>query len=182
VRFLIILCLILSFSFAKADNLEKKSLIYLFKHNYYTYICMNRWEYINKYVKKREDLLSLVAYACLKKNYLTPALDLSKVLRMTKSGRINAMYINTLFLIKLLIIRYIEDGYNISKIKIPYVEGNDLAKVFYLIQKQKPKVKNNSFEVKSGNITYNVVFDPDINNIIINIYKNGKFIKREKFW
>ena len=99
-RILLIFSFFFTFVLA-ADKLENKNLIELFKGKYYTYICMHRWIFINKYERKNEKLLSLVAYACLKKNFLTPALDLSKVLRVTKIGRTNATYINTLFLIKL---------------------------------------------------------------------------------
>ncbi|WP_457564478.1 hypothetical protein [Caminibacter sp.] len=165
-----------------ADTIKNKSLLELFKENYYSYICMHRWKYINKYERKNEKLLSVVAYACLKKHYLTPALDLAKVLRVTKIGRTNATYITTLFLIKLLTERYIKDNYPIEDIKIPTIEGSLLAKVFYLAQKQKPLVKDNSFNVKEGNSTYNVFFKEDINNIIISIYKNGNFVKKEKYW
>jgi hypothetical protein len=180
-RILLIFSLFFTFIFA-SENLENKNLLELFKGKYYTYICMHRWIYINKYERKNEKLLSLVAYACLKKNFLTPALDLSKVLRLTQIGRTNATYINTLFLIKLLTIRYIKDNYNISEIKIPKIEDNLLAKVFYLAQQQHPKVENNSFIVKDNDYTYNVFFKEDINNIIIDIFQNGKFIKKVKFW
>ena len=177
--------LIFSFFFSmlfSADKLENKNLLELFKGKYYSYICLHRWIYINKYERKNEKLLSLVAYACLKKNYLTPALDLSKVLRLTKIGRTNATYINTLFLIKLLTVRYIKDNYSISEINIPKIEDNLLAKVFYLAQQQKPQVKDNSFVVKDNYYTYSVFFKEDINNIIIDLYQNGKFIKKVKFW
>jgi hypothetical protein len=174
--------LLILFSMLFSKGLEDKSLIELFKGNYYSYICLHRWVYINKYQKKNEKLLSLVAYSCLKKNYLTPALDLSKVLRVTKTGRINATYINTLYLMKLLLIQYIKDGYDISDLVLPKVEGNLLAKVFYLTQQQKPKVLDNSFSVKENDKTYKVTFKEDINNIFIEIYKDGKLIKKEKFW
>ncbi|GAB6045188.1 hypothetical protein JCM11957_07860 [Caminibacter profundus] len=164
------------------DNLKNKTLIELFKGKYYSYICLHRWIYINKYQKKNEKFLSLVAYACLKKNYLTPALDLAKVLRITKSGRINATYINTLFLIKLLLERYIKDNYKIEKIKIPLIEDNLLAKVFYMAQIQKPQVSDNTFEVSDNKYTYKVTFKEDVNNIVIKVYKNNKFIKKVKFW
>ncbi len=179
-RLLLIVLIFLSTLFG--DNLEKMSLMQLFKNKYYSYICMHRWIYINKYEKKNEKLLSVVAYACLKKHFLTPALDLSKVLRITKAGRINATYIDTLFLIKLLIVRYIYDDYNISQLKIPDVEGSLLAKVFYLAQKQHPKVTENSFEVSDANNTYIVTFKQDINNIIITTLQNGKVIKKDKYW
>jgi hypothetical protein len=144
---------------------------------------MHRWIYINKYEKKDEKLLSLVAYSCLKKHYLTPALDLAKVLRVTKIGRTNATYINTLFLIKLLTERYIKDDYPIQDINIPKIEDSLLAKVFYLAQKQKPKIINGSyFEVTDNGLKYRVIFSQDINNIIIKTFKNSQMIKKDKYW
>jgi hypothetical protein len=180
-RILVIFSFFFTFIFA-LDKLENKSLIELFKGNYFSYICMHRWDYINKYNLKDEKKLSLVAYSCLKKNYLTPALDLSKVLRVTKIGRNNAAYINTLYLMKISLIRYIKDDYNLSYIKIPQIEDNLLAKIFKLAKKQNPIVNDNSFTVKDNDFKYVVFFKEDINNIIINIYKNNKLIKKVKFW
>jgi hypothetical protein len=177
----ILILLLFIFGYAK-EKLENKSLVELFKDKQYSYICMHRWDYINEYNLKDEKKLSLVAYACLKKNYLTPALDLSKVLRATKLGRTNATYITTLYLVKLSLIRFIKDDYNLSYIKIPQIEDNLLGKVFKLAKKQKPKVKNEIFTVKDSDYKYVVSFKEDINNIIIDVYKNDKFIKKVKYW
>ena len=138
-RFILIFIFVYAFSF----DLSNKSLIYLFKNNYYSYICQNRWKYINEYFKKREDLLSLVAYSCIKKKYITYALDLAKAMRFTKLGRNNSNYIATLFNIKTLLRRYLVDKISLDGIELPYVVDNDLGKVFFLIKKQHPKIENN---------------------------------------
>jgi hypothetical protein len=143
---------------------------------------MNRWVFIDKYSQKREDLLALVAYSCLKKHYLTPALDLAKILRTTKDGRINATYLDTLFLVKLLIIRYIEDGYDLNSVSFPHLEGDDLGKVFYLIKKEKPKPQGNSVVVKGKKYTYKITFVSKVNNLVLDVYENGKLVKKEKYW
>ncbi|QCT95015.1 hypothetical protein FE773_07375 [Caminibacter mediatlanticus TB-2] len=164
------------------NTLFASNLLDLFNQKKFKYICMHRWEYINLYEKKNEKLLSLVGYSCLKINYLTPALDLSKVLRYTKAGRVNAMYINELFMIKLLLIRYLEDNYDISVIKLPFIDDNILAKVFYLIQKQKPKIKNGIVEIKDSNKIYKVLFNKKTNDIIIKIFKDDILEKKVRFW
>ncbi|EDM24371.1 hypothetical protein [Caminibacter mediatlanticus] len=164
------------------NTLFASNLLDLFNQKKFKYICMHRWKYINLYEKKNEKLLSLVGYSCLKINYLTPALDLSKVLRYTKAGRVNAMYINELFMIKLLLIRYLEDNYDISVIKLPFIDDNILAKVFYLIQKQKPKIKNGIVEIKDSNKIYKVLFDKKTNELIIETFNNDILEKKVRFW
>jgi len=169
--------------FAKSNkSLKNVSVVDLFKQKEYKYICDHRWNYINRYERKREDILSLVAYSCLKVHYLTPALDLAKVLRVTKEGRINATYINTLFLMKLLIIQYLYNENELLDVKLPAISNYLLADVFYLLQKQKPSVDNLKTEVKDNNKTYVITYKPSINDIIIDIYKDGKKIKKEMFW
>ena len=169
--------------FAKTNkSLKNVSVVDLFKQKEYKYICDHRWHYINKYELKREDILSLVAYSCLKVHFLTPALDLAKVLRITKEGRINATYINTLYLMKLLLIQYLYNENALLDVKLPEISNDLLAHVFYLVQKQKPAVNKLKTSVTDGNKTYEIYFKPTINDIIIDIYQNGKKIKKEMYW
>ena len=177
-----ILLIFLFFVFVNAENLQNKSIVYLFKHNYYSYLCIHRWQYINKYESKREDLLSIVAYACLKKHYLTFALDLAKNLRYTKEGRTNSTYIISLFTIKNFIMRYIEDGFDISKIQIPNIESDDLGKVFILTRTQKPKTKNEAYKINTGEYNISVSYKIKTNEIILEFYKGSQLIKKEKYW
>jgi len=180
-RFLFVLIFIFSLSFG--EDLKNKSLIFLFKNNYYTYICTHRWEYINKYLKKREDLLSIVGYSCLKKHWIIPALDVAKALRFTKMGRENSSYIVTLFTIKNFLIRYIEDNFNIKDIKIPLIKGDDLSKVFVLTQKVLPKVENESFVLKTNENLIKIEYNLEKGEIILGFYdKNNKLIKKERYW
>jgi len=165
-----------------ANNLYNKSIPYLFKHHYYTYLCLHRWKYINEYVGKREDLLSIVAYACLKKHYLTYALDVARNLRYTKEGRINSTYIITLFFIKNLLMRYIEDNFNISYINIPNIKSDVLGQVFILTKKLKPKVSNNQYALKIKNKKIVVKYDLKYNEIIIDYFNNKKLIKKDIYW
>ncbi len=165
-----------------ADNFQNKNIIYLFKNHYYSYLCLNRWRYINKYVGKREDLLSIVAYACLKKHYLTYALDLAKNLRYTKEGRENSTYIISLFTIKNFLMRYIMDNFDISIIKIPNIESDDLGKIFLLTKKEKPKVNNNRYILKYKNENIEVSYNIKANEILIEYFKNNELVKKEKYW
>jgi hypothetical protein len=157
------------------------SLLELFNNKYYSYICDRRWQFINKYNNKREDLLSLVAYACLKKRYLTPALDLAKVLKVTKEGRKNATYIVTLFLMKKLMIQIINDDLQIGNIKLPKITDNSLGKMFFYIEKGNYKKLDKTIEIKENEKTYKI-WTTNRNNIVIDIIVNGQLKKREYYW
>jgi hypothetical protein len=160
---------------------KELSLSLAFQKGLYSKICMNRWIYINKYVNKREDLLSIVAYACLKKRYLTPALDLAKVLKKTPQGRKNATYITTLFLMKKLILQYFFDNFDIKDIKLPIIKDDLLGIVFYNIQKGNYLKEKNLIIIKYRNNIYYV--SPNKNfNIVIKIFVNNKLEKKVVYW
>ena len=180
-RRLLILMFIFTLSFSsELDNIPLQT---LFKNNYYTYICRNRWKYINKYLGKREDLLSIVAYSCLKKHKLTLALDVAKALRFTKMGRINSSYIISLFAIKSYLIRYIKDNFNLKNITFPEIKGDDLAKVFFLTQKKNPKVSNNGYFLNLENEKIEVNYSVKSNEITLSFYdKNNNLIRKEIYW
>jgi len=178
----LLIFLFFNFIFADQNNLRNMSLIELFNKKYYSYICEKRWEYINKYNNKREDLLSLVAYACLKKRYLTPALDLAKVLKVTKEGRKNATYIITLFLMKKIIMQIINDNLQIGDLKLPAINDNSLGKVFGLIEKGSFKREKNALEINLSKGTVYKVWISHNCNIVIDTINNGKVVKREYYW
>jgi hypothetical protein len=159
----------------------EESLTQLFKKGYYTKICINRWSYINKYVNKREDLLSIVAYSCLKKRYLTPALDLAKVLNKTPLGRKNATYITTLFLMKKLLLQVLLDDLDLNSIKLPIIKDNNLGIVFFEIQNGNYKIKNNKIFIKNESRMYKVYYNKHY-NIVVEEFMNDKLIKKDLYW
>jgi len=167
--------------FSAQNYLQKMTLLQLFKKQYYSYICQERWRYINKYNNKREDFLSLVAYACLKKRYLTPALDLAKVLKVTKEGRKNATYITTLFLMKKLIIQKIEDNLDLSKIVLPLIEDNNLGIVYSYIQKGKYHINSGVIFIEDGKISFKVWINNNY-NVVVEKFENNQLKKREFYW
>jgi hypothetical protein len=161
-----------------ADNIP---LISAFKKGHYSKICMNRWKYINKYLNKREDLLSLVAYSCLKKRYLTPALDLAKVLKKTTLGRKNATYITTLFLMKKLLLEFIFDNLDIKNIKLPVIKDTTLGEVFYNIQNNN-FIKDNKKLIIQNNEKKLIVYPNKNYNIVIETIIDNRLQKREIYW
>jgi hypothetical protein len=169
------------FLFLVVFSLFAEDLVLEFKKGYYSKICMNRWSYINKYVNKREDLLSLVAYSCLKKKYLTPALDLAKVLKVTKLGRKNATYITTLFLMKKLVLEFIFDDLNIKNIKLPIIKDDTLGIVFSEIQ-------NGNYTKLDRKIVVNLkekkfLIYPNKNyNIVVETYVDDGLKRKEIYW
>jgi hypothetical protein len=152
-----------------------------FKNGHYSKICMDRWRYINKYVNKREDLLSFVAYACLKKKYLTPALDLAKVLKVTTLGRKNATYITTLFLMKKLILEFIFDGLDFKSIKLPIIKDDTLGIVFYHIQKNNFTRENGKIVIQIDKETL-VVYPNKNYNIVIEHFIDDKLKSKDIYW
>jgi len=177
----IVLGMTLFFYFLFSSDIKTMSLIDLYKNHYYSYICNKRWFYINKFVNKREDLLSLVAHSCLKKGNLIPALDIAKVLKNTPEGRKNATYIATLFLMKKLIIQVINDNFDISSIKLPIIKDHILGKVYSLLQKNKYQVNNKKLAFKDNQFIYEVTLS-EKKNLLIKIFKNTTLIKKELIW
>ena len=173
-----ILIVVIFATFVFAENI---SLPILFKKGFYTQICNKRWVYINKYVHKREDLLSIVAYSCLKKGYLTPALDLAKVLDTTPIGRKNATYISTLFLMKKLLLDALFDNTKGKNIKLPEIKDNLLGIVFHYWINNKYSEKNNIITINDKNKKF-VISVTKYYNLLIKMYINNNLIKKEKFW
>ncbi|ACM93122.1 hypothetical protein NAMH_1149 [Nautilia profundicola AmH] len=178
---ILVLVIFFNFLFSGQDDLKNKSLIELFNQKYYTYICDKRWKFINEYNNKREDLLSLVAYSCLKKRYITPALDLAKVLKVTKEGRKNATYIVTLFLMKKLIMQLLNDDLNMGDIKLPTINDNELGRLFKYIQDGDYEKEGNSIIINLHNKKYKIWMTKR-NNIVIDTLINGQLEKREYYW
>jgi len=173
---------IFSVCFLFSKNIDNMSLVELYKNYYYSYICNKRWFYINKFVNKREDLLSLVAYSCLKKGHLVPALDIAKVLKTTKEGRKNATYIATLFLIKKLIIQVISDKLDISSIKLPIIKDHILGEIYYLLQNNNNyQINNNKLALKHKDFLYEVLLTQK-GNLLIKTFQNNILIKKELIW
>jgi len=160
---------------------ESMSLPELFKKGLYLQICHKRWDYINKYANKREDLLSMVAYSCIKKGDIIPALDVAKVLKTTPKGRTNAVYITTLFFMKTLILKYMFDDFDIKSIKLPEIKDNLLGIVFADLTSKKVQKEHNRVIIFDKNKKF-VLSLTKTSDLAIKIYKNNKFIKEEKFW
>ena len=170
-----------SFCFLFSKDVDNMSLIELYKNYYYSYICNKRWFYINKFINKREDLLSLVAHSCLKKGNLVPALDVAKALKSTREGRKNATYIATLFLMKKLIIEVINDKLDISSIKLPVIKDYTLGKIYNLLQQNNYQINNNKLILKDKDLLYEVLLTQK-GNLLIKTLKNNNLIKKELIW
>jgi len=179
-RVLLLAVFVANLLFSYSSELKNMTLLQLFNNKQYSYICERRWHYINAYSEKREDLLSLVAYACLKKNNITPALDVAKVLRFTKEGRKNATYIVTLFLMKKFIIQMIEDNLDIGNINLPKINDNTLGVLFLELEKGNYERKNGSLVVNLGNKMYKLWLKKA--DLVIETYIDGTLKTREYYW
>jgi len=176
-----IIIIIFSVCFLFAKDIENMSLIELYRNYYYSYICNKRWLYINRFINKREDLLSLVAHSCLKKGNLVPALDVAKVLKNTTKGRKNATYIATLFLMKKLIIQIINDKLDISSIKLPVIKDYTLGKIYSLLQKNRYRINHKKLILKDKDFIYEISLTQK-KNLLIKTFKNSTLIKKELIW
>ena len=176
-----IVIIFFSFCFLFSEDIDNMSLIELYKNNHHSRICSRRWVYINRFVNKREDLLSLVAQSCLKTGNLIPALDVAKMLKDTKEGRKNATYIATLFLMKKLITQVIIDNLDISLIKIPVIKDYTLGKIYNLLQKNNYKIDGNRLTLNDDEFSYKVLLMRK-ENLLIKTFKDGILIKEETIW
>jgi len=152
----------------------------LYQQREFKKICRYRWKYINLYRGKNEPLLSWVAYSCLKKGNIIPALDVAKNLFQTKEGRANSVYIATLFLIKKIIYQLIKDNLMLNNIKLPIIEGDPLGEAFKLISEGKFKrISKNTISVGNGKYLITALSN---GNLKVEIYNNGNFQKKEVYW
>jgi len=178
-----VLALLIGVSLFGMNNaeLERMSVSKLVKNSYYTYVCENRWKYINKY-RGNDDILSLVAYACLKKRFLIPALDVAKVLTHTKEGRKNATYISTLFLIKKLMIQILNnDDIDVRALKLPKILDNSLGMVFGMVQEGRFTRNGKNITVILNGKKYVVSLNKEF-NVVIETFVDESLIKRETYW
>ena len=145
-----------------------------FKNHNYNDICQIK----NIENTKNEKILSLIGISCVKidKLYLLPFVI--KRLKHTKIGRLNSIYLLTIYMQKKLLYSYFFDNLNLNNFDLPDTD--------YLISHIFYEIKHNNYK-KLGNI-YIIQYDDEIykvykkgTKLFVDEYKNNKLIKRHWF-
>lgn len=155
-------------------NLAFANILTDFKNQNYQKICnMKNIETI-----KNEKLLSLVGISCVKidKLYLLPFII--RRLKHTKIGRLNSIYLLTIYTQKKLLYSYFFDNLNLSNFSLPDTDYI-ISHVFYKIKNHHFKVEQNVYIVKYNKEIYKIYKKGT--KLFIDEYKNNKLIKRHWF-
>ena len=145
-----------------------------FKNRNYEYIC----NFNNINTLKDEKILSLVGISCVKSDRLYLLPFIIRKLKKTKIGRLNSIYLLTIYMQKKLLYSYFFDKLNLDNFNLPDTDYI-LSHIFY-------KIKNNDFK-KDGDI-YIIKYADEIikvytqeDKLIVEEYKNNQLIKRRWF-
>ena len=152
----------------------RANIINEYKNNEFNKICT--FQNIN--TTKNEKLLSIIGISCVKNDnlYLLPYI-IAK-LKHTKTGRKNAIYLNTIYMQKRLLYSYFFDKFSLK--------GFDLPNTDYIVSKVFNKIKNKQYK-KEGNIIIINLKKETLkiytlkNKLIIDEYYKNDLIKRHWF-
>ena len=149
-----------------------------YKRGQYKKVCLYGSKKI--YSIKNEQILSLIGDACIRVDYINPLGDVVKGLFSTKNFRENGSYFATILLQKKLIYQFMNDGIDISDLRLPrtsYV----LSIVFENLAKKNYKVLNKSpkkIEIDLGSKKYIVWLKiGKLPKVYIGEYEDGKLTK-----
>ncbi|MDX1810182.1 MAG: hypothetical protein R3331_11640 [Sulfurospirillaceae bacterium] len=155
---------------------DKVNIINDYQNKNYKNVCMNSLNLV--YTITDEDMLSLIADACLRIDYINPLGDIIKKLYSTPKYRENASYFATILLQKKLIYQFMNDGIDISDIRLPRT-SYILSVVFENLVKKNYKIVNNKIEIDLGVKKYLIWLSNDEKpKVFIQEYKNNKLIKQ----
>jgi len=169
-RFLNLFLLIPIFIFAFDFNKE-------YKNKNFTKICKYGISHINQ-IKYNDDILSLVGFSCVKKDYLIYLPTIINYLKTTKKGRKNSIYFSLLFIEKKLLISYMLDNQSISYYRFPLI-NHPLSIVLTNLISGNFKKEGGIISINYKNLNYKV-YKNDENKVFIDIYKDD--ILKESHW
>lgn len=161
-----------------AVSYDKVDMIKDYKNQNYKNVCMQSRSLI--YQITDEDVLSLIADACLRVDYINPLGDIIKKLYSTPKYRENASYFATILLQKKLIYQFMNDGIDISDIRLPRT-SYILSVVFESLVKKNYKIVGKKIEIDLGVKKYLVwLSDESKPKVFIQEYENNRLI--EQHW
>ena len=170
-------------SFVFSSNLS--TLYKLYEKQEYLKAC----DYSVKYFKKNknnEKYLTLYGLSCLETDKIfriaTPMIRLTK----TEGARANASYFATILLQKQLLKQALLDGKTLDDLQLPKTSFI-ISKIFNLFVEKKYTLNNNIYKFQdemNKEKSYKLYMKADTKNknyMIIDVYKDDKFIKRYRY-
>ena len=180
-----ILFILMTTSFLFSSNLSK--LYKMYESQEYDKACDYAMKYYYKKSNKNDEkYVTLYGLSCLETDNIhriaIPMIQLKK----TVSARANASYFSTILLQKQLLQQAVIDGKKIDDLHLP-TTNFILSKIFNLFVNKEYILKDNIYrfeDKKNSEKTYKLYMDKSKNNnqyMIIDIYKDEKFIKRYRY-
>ena len=148
-----------------------------YSQNNFTKICKYGYYHINE-IKNNEDILSLVGFACVKRDYFIYLPTIINYLKKTKKARDNSIYFSLLFIEKKLLISYVIDGMDLSYYRFPLIKHPLSIVITHIINKDFTK-QDQKIIIKDNNKIYKVYKDEQ-NRVFIDIYENNEL--KESHW
>ena len=145
-----------------------------FKNKNYSIIC--NIKKINSITD--EKVLSLVGISCVKTDRLYLLPFIIKKLKHTKIGRLNSIYLLTIYMQKKLLYSFVFDNLNLDSFNLPDTDYI-ISHVFYKIKRKEYKKLGDKLIINYNGETIKVYKEGD--KLFIDEYKNNKLIKRHWF-
>ncbi len=159
------------------------TLYYFYENQEYDRGCDYAMKYYNKN-KNDEKFVTLYGLSCLETDNIHRIATPMIVLKKSKSSRENASYFGTILLQKQLLKQAILDGKELGDLKLPKTNFV-LSKIFNLFVKKRYTLRDGVYTILDNKGTkYQLYIEKakkDIDYMIIDIYKNNKFIKRYRY-
>jgi len=145
-----------------------------YQNKNFTRICKYGYTHFNS-IKNNEDILSLVGFACVKRDYFIYLPKIINQQKFSKKARENSIYFSLLFFEKKLLQSYILDNLDLSYYRLPLIDHPISIVLTHILNNDFEK-QQNSLIIKDNNLTYEV-YSNDEKKVFIDIYKNKHFIK-----
>ena len=172
-------------SFLFSSNLS--TLYKFYEKQEYNKACNYGYKYLYKKSNKgSEKYLTLYGLSCLETNHIERIATPMVYLKGTKSARANASYFSTILLQKQLLQQALIDKKDLTELNLPQTSFI-VSKVFRLFIEKKYTLKNDVYRLedsKNRNIRYQLYLETSKKNkkyMLIDIYKNDKFIQRYRY-
>jgi len=171
--------------FLSSSNLSK--LYKMYEHQEYSKACDYALKYYyKKSNKNNEKYVTLYGLSCLETDKIDRiAIPMTK-LKKSPSARANASYFSTILLQKQLLQQAVIDGKKIDDLHLP-TTSFIVSKIFNLFVNKEYILKDDIYRFEDKNNrekTYKLYIDKSEKNnqyMIIDIYKDEKFIKRYRY-
>lgn len=174
---LLFLSLFLTYVFAY----DKDDIMKDYTSGNYKQVCLESASFY-KNNGKNENLLTIIGDACVKSDFINPLGYIVKNLVSTPDFRQNASYFSTILLQKKLIYQFINDGIDLSNMRLPKTE-HILSVVFENLATKNYIQIDEKIIIKQDNdkeIYLYKVFKDGNNWLILEEYENKKLL--EKHW